>query len=165
MLYNFLKTSKHYSLDSALDAMGGASGTGKGVLANERVHVLAAMGDTNSALDILLNELEDTPGAIEFASDHGDSVLWERLIKHASTNADTLAALLDSPAGGKVDPVRLIPLLNSEMRIPFLRDRLHRILVDAALERALREDATAALRYDAQHLLDDLDNSITIPPN
>lgn len=160
MLYHFLKTSKHYSLDSALTAMGGAGGTGKGVLANERVHVLAAMGDTNSALDILLNELEDTPGAIEFASDHGDSVLWERLIKHASTNAETLAALLDSPAGGKVDPVRLIPLLNSDMKIPFLRDRLRRILVDAALERALREDTLAAIQYDAQNLLEELERAM-----
>lgn len=163
MLFNFLKMSNHYSLDTALKALGGVGGKGKGILASERVYVLAAMGDTNSALDILLNELDDIPGAIEFASENGDNVLWERLIKHASTNADTLAALLDSPAGGKVDPVRLIPLLNSQMQIPFLRERLHRILVDAALERALREDATAALRYDAQHLLTELDEAVTVP--
>lgn len=163
-LFTFLKTSNHYSLDTALQALNGARGAKKGVFAKERVFVLAAMGDTNSALDILLDELDDIPGAIEFASENGDDVLWERLINHASTNADTLAALLDSPAGGKVDPVRLIPLLNSEMHIPFLRDRLHRILVDAALERALREDATAALRFDAQHLLNALDDALTIPP-
>ena len=158
-LMQFLKTSNHYDLDIALQAMGDAPN-----LAHERVFVLAAMGDKNAALDILLAELGDTGAAIEFASDHGDAALWERLVRHASDNADMLAALLDSPAGGKVDPVRLIPLLTSDMRIPNLRDRLHRILVDAALERALREDATAALRYDAAHLLDELERTIAIAP-
>ncbi len=158
-LMQFLRTSNHYDLDVALEAMGDAEN-----LAHERVFVLAAMGDKNAALDILLTELGDTAAAIEFASDHGDAALWERLIRHASNNAETLAALLDSPAGGKVDPVRLIPLLTSNMRIPKLRDRLHRILVDAALERALREDATAALRYDAAHLLEELEHAIAVAP-
>lgn len=160
MLFNFLKTSTHYSLDRALREMGGPKGTKKGHLARERVYVLSAMGDLNSAMDILLDELGDTFEAIEFASDHGDTALWERLIQHAGTHADTLAALLDSPAGGKVDPVRLIPLLSSEMRIPHLRDRLHRILVDAALERSLREDAAAALHHDASELLEELDRCV-----
>lgn len=162
MLFNFLRTSTHYSLDRALREMGGPRGVKRGHLANERVYVLSAMGDLNSAMDILLDELGDTFVAIEFASDHGDTVLWERLIEHARTHADTLAALLDSPAGGKVDPVRLVPLLTSEMRIPHLRDRLHRILVDAALERALREDAAAALHHDASELLLDLDDCVSI---
>lgn len=161
MLYNFLRTSTHYSLDRALREMGGPTGFKRGHLANERVYVLSAMGDLNSAMTILLDELGDTFAAIEFASDHGDVVLWERLIEHAKTHADTLAALLDSPAGGKVDPVRLIPLLNSSMRIPNLRDRLHRILIDAALERALREDTAAALHDDASKLLQTLDDSVS----
>lgn len=163
-LFSFLRTSTHYSLDRALQEMGGPKGKKKGYLAKERVFVLSAMGDLNSAMHILLDELGDTLSAIEFASDHGDSVLWERLIEHARTHADTLAALLDSPAGGKVDPVRLIPLLNSEMRIPHLRDRLHGILVDAALERALREDAAAALHHDANELLQKLDECVTVLP-
>lgn len=164
MLFNFLRTSKHYTLDRALREMGGPKGFRKEHLANERVFVLSGMGDLNSAMDILLDELGDTFVAIEFASDHGDKLLWERLIDHARTHADTLAALLDSPAGGKVDPVRLVPLLTVEMRIPNLRDRLHRILVDAALERALREDAAAALHYDASKLLNDLDECISVMP-
>lgn len=162
MLFNFLRTSTHYSLDRALREMGGPKGFKSGHLASERVYVLSAMGDLNSAMDILLDELGDTFAAIEFASDHGDTVLWERLIDHARTHAETLAALLDSPAGGKVDPVRLVPLLTSEMRILHLRDRLHRILVDAALERALREDAAAALHHDASELLRDLDECVSI---
>lgn len=161
-LYLFLRTSTHYSLDVALEAMGGLKVTRKGHLAKERVYVLSAMGDLNSAMNILLDELGDTFSAIEFASDHGDVVLWERLIEHARTHADTLAALLDSPAGGKVDPIRLIPLLKSDMRIPHLRDRLHRILVDAALERALREDAAAALHHDANELLQKLDATVSL---
>lgn len=165
MLFNFLKTSSHYSLDRALQEMGGPKGVKSGHLARERVYVLSAMGDLNSAMDILLNELGDTFAAIEFASDHGDTALWERLIEHAGTHADTLAALLDSPAGGKVDPVRLIPLLNSEMKISNLRDRLHRILVDAALERALREDAAAALHYNASQLLEELDECVSSLPS
>lgn len=160
-LYHFLRTSTHYSLDVALQAMGGPKGTKEKHLARERVYVLSAMGDLNSAMDILLNELGETFSAIEFATDHGDPVLWERLIEYAKNHADTLAALMDSPAGGKVDPVRLVPLLKSEMRIPNLRDRLHRILVDAALERALREDATAALHHDASQLLQSLDECVS----
>lgn len=161
----FLRTSTYYSLDVALEAMGGAQGFRKGHLARERVYVLSAMGDLNSAMDILLGELEDTLAAIEFASDHCDGVLWERLIEHAKTHAATLAALLDSPAGGRVDPVRLVPLLRSEMRIPHLRDRLYRILVDAALERVLREDAASALNHDANGLLRELDARVTFLPS
>ncbi|PXF46572.1 Vacuolar protein sorting-associated protein 41-like [Gracilariopsis chorda] len=164
LLFNFLRTSSHYSLDRALEEMGGPKGFKPGQLARERVYVLSTMGDLNSSMDILLSELGDTFAAIEFASDHGDAILWERLIEHAKTHADTLAALLDSPAGGKVDPVRLVPLLNSEMRIPHLRDRLHRILVDAALERALREDAAAALHHDASELLNTLDECVSVLP-
>lgn len=164
MLFNFLRTSTHYSLDRALKEMGGPRGLKRGELADERVYVLSQMGDLNSAMDILLDEIGDTFSAIEFASDHGDTELWERLIEHARTHADTLAALLDSPAGGKVDPVRLVPLLTSEMRIPRLRDRLHRILVDAALERALREDAAAALHHDASELLRSLDECVSTFP-
>lgn len=163
-LNTFLRTSTHYSLDVALEAMGGTQGFRKGHLARERVYVLSVMGDLNSAMNILLGELEDTLAAIEFASDHCDGVLWERLIEHAKTHANTLAALLDSPAGGRVDPVRLIPLLGSEMRIPHLRDRLHRILVDAALERVLREDAALALNHDAGGLLQELDKCVTVLP-
>lgn len=161
MLLSFLRTSTHYSLDRALREMGGPKGFKKGELADERVYVLSAMGDLSSAMDSLLDEQGDTFAAIEFASDHGDTALWERLIEHARTHADTLAVLLDSPAGGKVDPVRLVPLLTSEMRIAHLRDRLHRILVDAALERALREDAAAALHHDASELLDNLDDCVS----
>lgn len=164
-LNTFLRTSTHYSLDVALEAMGGTQGFRKGHLARERVYVLSAMGDLNSAMNILLGELEDTLAAIEFASDHCDGVLWERLIEHAKTHANTLAALLDSPAGGRVDPVRLVPLLGSEMHIPHLRDRLHRILVDAALERVLREDAASALNHDAAGLLRELDDCVTFLPS
>eukprot|EP00178_Gracilaria_changii_P019045 TRINITY_DN55471_c0_g1_i1.p1 TRINITY_DN55471_c0_g1~~TRINITY_DN55471_c0_g1_i1.p1 ORF type:complete len:928 (+),score=124.20 TRINITY_DN55471_c0_g1_i1:3663-6446(+) len=164
LLFNFLRTSRHYSLDRALEEMGGPKGLKPGHLAQERVFVLSNMGDLNASMDILLDELGDTFAAIEFASDLGDVILWERLIEHAKTHADTLAALLDSPAGGKVDPVRLVPLLNSEMRIPHLRDRLHRILVDAALERALREDAAAALHHDASELLSKLDKCVSMLP-
>jgi Region in Clathrin and VPS len=159
-LYSFLKISSHFSLDTALKLMGGRSGKGKGVFGRERVFVLATMGDLNSAMNILLVELQDVKGAIEFASEHGDKALWDRLIEHARGNADTLAALLDSPAGGKVNPVRLIPLIASDMEIPHLRDRLHRILVDAALERALREETAAALHFDASRLMKELDETV-----
>lgn len=165
MLLSFLRTSTHYSLDRALRELGGPRGFKKGELADERVYVLSAMGDLSSAMEILLDEQGDTFAAIDFASGHGDAALWERLIEHARTHADTLAALLDSPAGGRVDPVRLVPLLTSEMRIPHLRDRLHRILVDAALERALREDAAAALHHDASELLNSLDEYVSTLPS
>lgn len=160
-LYTFLRTSSHYSLDSALRLMGGRTGRRVGLFGKERVYVLATMGDLSSAMDILLVELHDVHVAIEFASEHSDVSLWDRLIDHARVDADTLAALLDSPAGGKVNPVRLIPLIASDMEIPFLRDRLHRILVDAALERALREETAAALRFDAEKLMQELDQVVT----
>jgi hypothetical protein len=162
-LYSFLRTSSHFSLDAALRLMGGRSGGGRGAFGRERVFVLATMGDLNAAMDVLLVELRDVRGAIEFASEHGDAALWDRLIEHARGDAGTLAALLDSPAGGKVNPVRLIPLIASDMEIPHLRDRLHRILVDAALERALREEAAAALHFEAERLMRELDDAVAQP--
>jgi Region in Clathrin and VPS len=162
-LYAFLKTSTHFSLDAALTLMGGRTGTNEGLFGRERVHVLATMGDLNAAMDILLKELQDVHGAIDFASEHEDVALWDRLIEHARGHAATLAALLDSPAGGRVNPVRLIPLISSEMDIHGLRERLHRILVDAALERALREDTAAALHYDANRYMAELDEAILRP--
>lgn len=162
-LYMFLKTSSHFSLDAALKLMGGRNGKGKGVFGRERVFVLATMGDLNAAMDILLRELRDVHGAIDFASEHGDKALWDRLIEHGREDANTLAALLDSPAGGRVNPVRLIPLIAEDMHIPHLRDRLHRILVDAALERALREETAAALHFDAGKLMCSLDEAVTSP--
>ena len=61
---------------------------------HELVFVIAAMGDTNDALDFLLPELVDTAGAIEFASHHGDKNLWGRLIQHIEGDAASPAALL-----------------------------------------------------------------------
>jgi vacuolar protein sorting-associated protein 41 len=162
-LYAFLKTSTHFSLDAALTLMGGRKGTTEGIFGRERVHVLATMGDLNAAMDILLKELQDVHSAIDFASEHEDVSLWDRLIEHARGNAATLSALLDSPAGGKVNPVRLIPLISSQMDIHGLRERLHRILVDAALERALREDTAAALQYDANRYMTELDEAVLLP--
>lgn len=162
-LFTFLKTSEDISLDAALKLMGGRRGRGRGQFGKERVYVLAAMGDLSSALDILLKELDNVQGAIDFASEHDNSKLWDQLIDHAKGDADTLAALLDSPAGGKVDPMRLLPLISTSMEIPRLRDRLHRILVDAALERALQEETADALYYDAARHMAELDRVVTGP--
>jgi Region in Clathrin and VPS len=160
-LYNFLRTSSHFSLDSALTLMGGRGGKTKGLFGRERVYVLATMGDLNAAMDVLLSEVKDVHGAIEFASEHNDVALWDRLIEHARGDAEILAALLDSPSGGKVNPVRLIPLITN-LEIPNLKDRLHRILVDAALERDLREETAATLHYDASILMAELDASVDV---
>lgn len=159
-LYNFLRTSSHFSLDKALHLMEKSRGNRSDLFRRERVYVLATMGDLGSAMDVLLNELHDVHGAIEFASENDDMPLWDRLIDHARDDVETLAALLDSPAGGKVNPIQLVPLISSDMEIPHLRDRLHRILVDAASERALREQTASALRFDASQLMDELDKAV-----
>lgn len=92
------------------------------------------MGDLNSAMEILLNKLGSTFEAIDVEADHGGTVLQGKLVEHVREHADTLAALLDGPADEKVDPLQLVPLLNAEVKIPYLRDRFHRILVDPVVK-------------------------------
>jgi len=90
--------------------------------------------------------------------------LRERLLQRAATDPAMLAALLDAPAAARVDASRLVRLLGGGMAsIPGLRDRLHRLLVDASLERALREGCAASMRADAEALMGRLEAALRAP--
>lgn len=90
--------------------------------------------------------------------------LRERLLRRAAVDPAMLAALLDAPAAARVDAVRLVALLGpGTAPVAGLRDRLHRLLVDASLERALREGCAASMRADAEALMGRLEAALRAP--
>jgi len=161
-LISFLKTSVSYSLDQALAELEKAKDSGKGSFAKERVFVLSRIGDWNAALKVLLHEMHDIPGAIDFAKKNNDPELWDRLIEFSKSDVETLTALLECGTGF-VDPISLVEIITPEMEIPDLRDHIHRILVDAALERSLREGTARALDQDARSMVLELEAEMRGP--
>nr|XP_008537583.1 PREDICTED: vacuolar protein sorting-associated protein 41 homolog isoform X2 [Equus przewalskii] len=137
-LLPFLRDSTHCPLEKALEICQQRN------FVEETVYLLSRMGNSRSALKMIMEELHDVDKAIEFAKEQDDGELWEDLILYSIDKPPFITGLLNN-IGTHVDPILLIHRIKEGMEIPNLRDSLVKILQDYNLQ---------PLQCLQQHLMD-----------
>ncbi|KAL7976846.1 hypothetical protein Chor_008795 [Crotalus horridus] len=145
-LLPFLKNSTHCPLEKALEICQ------QRFFVEETVYLLSRMGNSRSALKMIMEELNDVDKAIEFAKEQDDAELWEDLILYSIDKPPFITGLLNN-IGTHVDPILLIHRIKESMEIPNLRDSLVKILQDYNLQILLREGCKKILVADSLSLL------------
>ncbi|XP_048367400.1 vacuolar protein sorting-associated protein 41 homolog [Sphaerodactylus townsendi] len=145
-LLPFLRDSTHCPLEKALEICQQRN------FVEETVYLLSRMGNSRSALKMIMEELNDVDKAIEFAKEQDDAELWEDLILYSIDKPPFITGLLNN-IGTHVDPILLIHRIKEGMEIPNLRDSLVKILQDYNLQIMLREGCKKILVADSLSLL------------
>ncbi|XP_035173483.1 vacuolar protein sorting-associated protein 41 homolog isoform X3 [Oxyura jamaicensis] len=145
-LLPFLRDSTHCPLEKALEICQQRN------FVEETVYLLSRMGNSRSALKMIMEELQDVDKAIEFAKEQDDGELWEDLILYSIDKPPFITGLLNN-IGTHVDPILLIHRIKEGMEIPNLRDSLVKILQDYNLQILLREGCKKILVADSLSLL------------
>ena len=91
------------------------------------------MGNTRSALSLIIAELSDIEQAVEFCKEHDDAELWSVLIDYSLDKPIFINFLLNN-IGTHVDPRILVEKIKEDMNIPGLRDSLIQIMRDYNLQ-------------------------------
>jgi hypothetical protein len=146
-LLSFLKASDHYNLQQALSVCELRIG-----LTDERVYILARMGNTKQALDLITREMADIHRAIDFCKEYDDRELWDNLIDYSIDKPYFINVLLHN-IGTYVDPRVLIQRIQEGQEIPGLRDSLVQILQDYHLQISLQEGCKKILVFDTFSLI------------
>jgi len=145
-LLQFLKSSDQYPIQDALDQCELRGMT------PERIYLLARMGNTRSALSLIITELSDIEQAVEFCKEHDDAELWSVLINYSLDKPIFINFLLNN-IGTHVDPRILVEKIKEDMNIPGLRDSLIQIMRDYNLQVSLQEGCKRILVSDCYSLL------------
>jgi vacuolar protein sorting-associated protein 41 len=151
-LAEFLEKSTTLSitnLDRALELCS------KKKLWSEMVWILGKMGNTQEALELMIDKVGDVKQAIEFVQKQDDPELWDDLIKRSITNPVFVSGLLEN-VGTHINPLTLIDKIPRGMEIIGLRDRLVKIIYDYNLQTTLKEGCTEVLKADCKFLADKL---------
>ena len=159
-LLSFLDACTACPLDAALQVC-----QSKG-LVRESVFVLGRMGATDKALRLMVEQLRDVRGAVDFAAsqqehsmsssnstndDTNDDDLWGLLITLALSDAELAGSLMDH-SGGHIDPLTIIQRIPDHMAIERLRQRLVTLIHDHRSSSVLHEGAAAVLAADCAGL-------------
>lgn len=146
-LLSFLKRSTRYPMQEALEVCE-AHG-----LVNERIYILARMGHTREALELITTELADIHHAVDFCKEYDDPDLWNDLIEYSIDKPLFVNVLLHS-IGTHVDPHILIRRIEKGKEIPGLRNSLSAIMQDYHLQVSLQEGCKNIMVFDCFTLLD-----------
>ena len=102
-------------------------------LTEAKIFILARMGNTTEALQLITGELNDIGRAVEFCKEHDDEDMWESLIDYSIDKPYFVHVLLHN-IGTHVDPTVLIQKIEDGVEIPGLRDSLVQIMLDYRLQ-------------------------------
>ena len=145
-LLTFLKTSDEYPMAEALDEC-----SMRGMIP-EKIYLLGRMGNTRSALELIMTELVDVEQAVDFCKEHDDAELWDDLIKYSLDKPPFIIVLLNN-VGTHIDPRKLVERIEPGLKIPGLRASLIQILRDYNLQVSLQEGCKKILVSDCYSLV------------
>jgi hypothetical protein len=126
-LMAFLRRSDEYPMAEALEEC-----TMRG-MTPERVFLLARMGSTRQALELIMRELVDVEQAVQFCKEQDDEELWGDLIRCSLDKPPFIIVLLNN-VGTHIDPRLLVEQIEPGLEIPGLRSSLIQILRDYNLQ-------------------------------
>lgn len=131
-LLPFLKGSDNYPIQEALDVCQSNQ------FYPEMVFLLGRIGNTNEALQIIIEKLNDINQAINFCQEHNDKELWTDLIMHTVGKPEWVTLLLKR-IGNYVDPRMLIENIQSGCEIKDLKESLAKMMCDYHLQMSVQE--------------------------
>ncbi|KAG6458325.1 hypothetical protein O3G_MSEX010800 [Manduca sexta] len=135
-LLSFLKCSDNYPIQEALEVCQSNN------FYPEMVFLLARIGNTSDALQIIIEQLNDINQAINFCQEQNDKELWTDLIKHAVDKPEYVTLLLKR-IGNYVDPRMLIQNIKPGCEIRDLKESLAKMMCDYHLQLSVQEACKA----------------------
>eukprot|EP01080_Neovahlkampfia_damariscottae_P008010 gene8010-12475_t len=157
----FLENSYSYEVDSARDTLDNFIDFHKNNIENQNyvyrgiVYLHGRMGNTDLAMDIIINKLNDVDLAIEFVEQQKDPDLWEELINYSLNNSHFISGLLDH-IGDHIDPLSLISKIPNQMEIEGLKMKLAKIISDFTLQMTLQKGCKNIMKADGKVLSSEL---------
>lgn len=148
-LLSFLKSSDHYNMKDALNVCKENGFT------REKVFVLARMGNTNLALEAIVQELRDIQQAVAFCKEYDDSDMWNSLITFCMAEPIFIKDLIENIGIDVkfVDPRNLIEQINKDYEIPHLRDAIVGLLQQYRAQINIQETCNRILVPDQYSVL------------
>lgn len=113
------------------------------------VFLLSRIGDNKTALNLIIERLQDVERAIEFVKEEKDADLWEDLLRYSENKPKFIKGLLEN-VGSEVDAVKLIKRIKNRLEIEGLKAALIKILNDYNLQISLLEGCEAILSHDGK---------------
>jgi vacuolar protein sorting-associated protein 41 len=149
-LLPFLRNSQFYVLEDALAVCQQHD------LYLEQVFILKRMGNTDDALTLIVEKLQDVEQAILFVEEQKDDRLWEDLIEHGLRNPKLLADLLEHVGSHYVNPQLLLRRIPNDLEIPNLKNKLVKIIQDYVMQESLVIGCHNIFSRDCDGLMDKL---------
>ncbi|KAF0977952.1 hypothetical protein FDP41_003274 [Naegleria fowleri] len=115
------------------------------------VYLLNRMGNTNDALALIIDKLEDVALAIEFVEKQPDSELYQDLINKSLKKPKFISGLLDHIAehgSDYIDPLALVKKIPEGMDIEGLKKKLTRLITNFSHQKTLQEGCQEILQAD-----------------
>ncbi|EFC40517.1 hypothetical protein NAEGRDRAFT_81004 [Naegleria gruberi] len=115
------------------------------------VYLLGRMGNTNEALALIIDKLEDVTLAIEFVEKQPDSELYQNLLNKSLKKPKFISGLMDhiSEHGSDyIDPSALVRKIPEQMDIEGLKKKLTRLITDFSQQKTLQEGCQEILQAD-----------------
>lgn len=111
------------------------------------VYILGRLGESTSAMEIIIDRLNDVDLAIRFVENQKDQELWESLINYSLNNPKFISGLLDN-IGDHIDPISLIKRIPNSMQIDKLKMKLVKIISDYSLQMTLQKGCKSIMKSD-----------------
>lgn len=115
----------------------------------EMVFLLSRIGDSKTALMLIIERLGDVERAISFVKEEKDPELWDNLVHYSEDKPNFIRGLLEN-VGGEVDASKLIRRIKNGLEIEGLRDALIKILSDFSLQVCARDSSVAAIAFASE---------------
>lgn len=131
-LLPFLRCSDNYPIQEALDVCQANN------FFPEMVFLLARIGNTKEALQIIIEQLNDINQAITFCQEQNDMELWIDLIQQTVDKPEYVTLLLKR-IGNYVDPRMLIQNIKPGCEIKDLKECLAKMMCDYHLQLSVQE--------------------------
>jgi len=115
------------------------------------VYLLGRMGNTNDALALIIDKLEDVKLAIEFVEKQPDNELYQDLLNKSLKKPKFISGLLDHIAeqgSDNIDPLYLIRKIPEGMEIEGLKKKLTRLITDFSHQKTLQDGCQEILQVD-----------------
>lgn len=145
-LLAFLTHSETYDLNYAIEICQ------KKKLVDEQIYLYGRVGQTQKALNLIINDIGDPHRAVHFVISHSDNDLWDYLIKFSRDKPDFVLELLKCQ---HVPAAKVLEIVPHTLKIPGLREALYNVLKEQRAVMTLNEGALSIVKAEARaHLVD-----------